>query len=559
MHHQPKTLDRFLLGVSYFIWVGSILYSSYCVIQESQRLRPDLEASLFSPSHAHMSSLGWSYRDSSDDEWLTFKRLFVRHYPWMILYIIMSITSGKIHSDLQLLAFPVYTMLFTLFVMNTTTLVVLLLYGLSVMVVTKVLKSCLKSSQSIIINGIVMLIPYVVFLSTLMTLHSDLGEVFKKIIFSHDDHLVLMFDVSVTWFSSKCLSYSIDSLREDKKSCTEDYLIGLCYLFYFASFLTGPVHLFHDFKKNVHENRTSRTFLNHRLTARQLMHVVIKGLKLVFYTLLLETLVHLIHTHALTLMTSSNVDGRPSTSIWSRMTGWTFCGLGYTLTCLFYLKYFILYGFSECLSYTNGISLPQPPQCVSHTCQSTSLWRNFDRGLYSWLIHYFYRPILSFDRNNLWTKDMSLPQLIFLKVKQIAGAFVSFSVVCLFHRGIDHIIVWCFINFASVVVERLINESDFLSKRIGLKSLISAPLFAIMIISNIFFLSNYHLGKAFVDRIFLHPSIDLFIPVMTVMFAGCYVSFHLEERTFSRRKKDQTRKGVVIFDDSKDDDQQHLL
>jgi hypothetical protein len=79
---------------------------------------------------------------------------------------------------------------------------------------------------------------------------------------------------------------------------------------------------------------------------------------------------------------------------------------------------------------------------------------------------------------------------------------------------------------------------------------------AIMIISNIFFLSNYSFGMSFVDRIFLKPSSGLLLPVTVVMFAGCIVTFHLEERCQNKEKR-KTNK-IVIFHDKKENDE-HLL
>ena len=560
-----------LLSSCHVVWFASIIYASYCTILESRRLHYHVDPGQFlqrSPEFV-LSRIGFPHQDVSDDEWAAFKRLLQDHYIWLLLFILMSLVNHGLRTRSQQFAFSIYTMVFTVYVMNVISLVILLIVASSTILVTYLLKSCLKRNTSRQPNQmlyvIVSLIPYITFFSTLVLLHSHLGEVFKKITFSKNDLGHFLFDVCITWFSAKCLSYSVDCLRDSGMTglTWESMTTALCYLFYFPSFVTGPVHLFHDFKKDLmdikkRENTIKGSIIRNRIQA--VTNLMMKITKLVFYTLFLEILLHLIHTQALsTLFFPSSSSG--VISVGKGMTGWTFCGLGYTLTCLFYLKYYILYGAAQSLSRFNDINLPDPPQCVSRTCQSTILWRTFDRGLYSWLVQYFYRPIVSFagDDRTLWSNKqycdkISFPEKMFLKIKQIAASFLCFACVCLWHRGIDHIIVWCCINLASVVIERFLNDSDFMKRHMAMKSVVSAPLFAIMIISNIFFLSNYHLGEEFIRRIFLSPSFSLFVPLMFIMFAGCYVSFDLEKR-FGRRQTD----GRVMFHDNTNEDEQHLL
>ena len=529
-----------LLLFTLTVWSGSILYSCFRVIMFSRTT--SLHRDLLTRRHPDslMTKIGFQWQDISDFEWITFKGVFLKHWTWILIYMVMSFVSGSVHvkTRYQVIFLSVYTMLFLVFVLNTVSLVVLLSLTAFVILTTLAIKS--------MDHFIVKLIPYIVFLLTLLTLHSDVGQLFKTIIFNHDDHKALLFDVCITWFSAKSLSFTVDCLRNKKlMNSMEETLAAVLYLFYFPSFLTGPVHLFKDFLSDLKDKRSPSSTPNP-------VKCTLKMLRIVLYCLLFEFLLHFIHTHALHFSLDS----------FGKLDGWTFCGLGYSLTCLFYIKYYVLYGFSNSLASLNGVSLPLPPQCVSRTCQSTSLWRTFDRGLYSWLIEYFYRPILLFGevkrnlkQESLWTKEKtSSPVFVFfLKVKQVFASFLCFSCVCLWHRADRHIILWCCFNLASVLVEKVVNE--MLDKKLLWKSIVSAPLFTLMVISNIFFLSNFDFGFAFLDRIFLKPYLELFVPLMVVMFSGCHVSFFLEQLDQERKTNDRRR---VMFSDE-EEEEQHLL
>jgi hypothetical protein len=63
----------------------------------------------------------------------------------------------------------------------------------------------------------------------------------------------------------------------------------------------------------------------------------------------------------------------------------------------------------------------------------------------------------------------------------------------------------------------------FVERRLA--KLVSAPFFAIMIISNIYFLSNIETGNYFFKRmLFVGPT--PLLPLLVVMYCGCVVSEH---------------------------------
>jgi len=91
-----------------------------------------------------------------------------------------------------------------------------------------------------------------------------------------------------------------------------------------------------------------------------------------------------------------------------------------------------------------------------------------------------------------------------------------------------------------------ISQSDLISpilntlspkNRGRLTAMISAPFFLLMIISNVFFLSNVPIGMQFIFRFLAIPlSFPIpFIPTILIMMCGCVVSMD-----YVRREKERT-------------------
>ncbi|XP_053200809.1 protein-cysteine N-palmitoyltransferase HHAT-like [Panonychus citri] len=151
----------------------------------------------------------------------------------------------------------------------------------------------------------------------------------------------------------------------------------------------------------------------------------------------------------------------------------------------------------------DGISLAPPPKCVSTIHLSSDLWRHFDRGLHLWLVKYYYKPILSLGSNIL---------------VKIFAMSICFSIVAVWHALSGDVIVWCMLNFCAVAIELTgINvrrlffnnfETQLSTKAIKRwKSLIAAPFYIIMIITNTFFLANTQIGlHLFKKVLFSFPS-----------------------------------------------------
>ena len=412
-------------------------------------------------------------KDVSDKEWMVFLHLFEKYWHWIPCYLILSI---MFRGRSRLYASIIFASVFLYTVLNFKSLLILLLNACFSILVTNTRS---KSAA------------YLLFVAMIAASISPLGVFGKKLLFHDSESQILLFDNCFTWLNAKCLSMSIDTITSGKTIRRSDISLILSYLFYFPSLFTGPVHLFDSFKRDIRSDQ--------QLGLTEYLFASLRLLKVFLYAVLLELLLHVIHSQAIQFYPH----------LTDQLDGWTFCGLGYSLACLFYLRYYVLYGFAQTLAAFDSVSLPQAPRCVSRVCESRILWRTFDQGLYQWLTNYFYRPLIGLHVSSI--------------VRQLLASAVSFACVCLWHQMDLKVVVWCGINFVSVAVEKYCHS---LSLPIRIKCILFAPLFALMVISNIFFLSNLDVGFQFLRRIFTDIPIP-FLPTMIVMYAGCRVSFSL--------------------------------
>lgn len=408
-------------------------------------------------------------KDGTDTEWETFVWLATNpsHWLWIGVFLAQSLLSNG-RTRVFLILFCGWGLVFQ--VLNLVSLIILILVSSAFAILC--MTGCQPAASYILCMGV-------------MLFNSQGSFVWaKRILLHQDERRILLFDVCVTWISAKGLSLCVDSFRSARRP---DIFLSLSYLFYFPSLFTGPVHLFNAYERDV----TNRQ----RISLKNLPAVVFNILKIIAFAFLLHVLLFVNHSQAMQFYPH----------LVRTLDSWTLCGLGYSLTCLFYLKYCVLYGMAQSLAALDSVSLPQRPACVSRVCQSRVLWRTFDPGLYLWLRSYLFEPLAG------WGHGVS--------------SAVTFTVVCIWHRLEAHIVVWCTLNFLSVAVEKYVCS---LKLPIREHSLLFAPLFGLMILSNVLFLSNLESAFVMASRVVTFPM--PLLPFLVVMYAGCRVSFFLDGR-----------------------------
>lgn len=67
---------------------------------------------------------------------------------------------------------------------------------------------------------------------------------------------------------------------------------------------------------------------------------------------------------------------------------WSAGGLGYCLGQFFMIKYVVMYGLPSRLAALDQVEAPPPPKCIGRIHLYSQMWRDFDRGLYNFMLKY---------------------------------------------------------------------------------------------------------------------------------------------------------------------------
>ncbi|KAI1303171.1 Protein-cysteine N-palmitoyltransferase HHAT [Halotydeus destructor] len=475
---------KFTFGdfVSLLVWGGGVVYSLGCFAVASRHHQRSLDQTDFEN--------GWfphSRKDVSDFEWLVMRSTFRQHWYLIVIHCVLSQCIRNKSPWMSTLFYAIHGTFSALLILNAVSVIFLWLNVLISFAIHKLHRPTLC---------------YITCIAMIYLIHSEAIFSAKDSLFNGDNEKGFLFEVAIAWINAKCLSFSLDSIRaRNKESCSESktLLFVAAYCFYLPPFFTGPIHQYDAFVKSILVRKNTRV---HNETMYRVMYIF----RILFWALVLELMLHFIY--------SSSMQFYPE--ITDQMDGWTLCGFGYALPCLFYMKYLVMYGFASGVARLDGIELPPPPVCVTRIHLSSYLWRTFDRGLHLWLTNYIYKPLVA--------PSYSLK-------KRILAAALCFSFVCLWHGFDIAIITWCTINFfilscemfGSSITERSQGHSLGGYAISQIEPMASAPFFALMIVSNIFFLSNWELGCVFVKRILLTSPVPL-LPTLMVMYAGCRTS-----------------------------------
>ena len=68
------------------------------------------------------------------------------------------------------------------------------------------------------------------------------------------------------------------------------------------------------------------------------------------------------------------------------MDVWSAGGLGYCLGQFFMIKYVVMYGLPSRLAALDRVEAPPPPKCIGRIHLYSQMWRDFDRGLYNFML-----------------------------------------------------------------------------------------------------------------------------------------------------------------------------
>uniref|UniRef100_A0A1I7U692 MBOAT_2 domain-containing protein n=1 Tax=Caenorhabditis tropicalis TaxID=1561998 RepID=A0A1I7U692_9PELO len=159
------------------------------------------------------------------------------------------------------------------------------------------------------------------------------------------------------------------------------------------------------------------------------------GIRLAFWFAFIDFLLHFIHVQALFNSPDSLVNSLNSYEV---------CAVAYVAGQLFHVKYVVIFGVPAFFAALDGFRPPPPPICISRVSLYSRMWRYFDNGLYQFLKHQVYIPV------------MKRPLPLVLSILRSIGALCAvFGVVLAWHGTRRHYICWVFLSATELIVERI--------------------------------------------------------------------------------------------------------
>ncbi|CAB3406745.1 unnamed protein product [Caenorhabditis bovis] len=159
------------------------------------------------------------------------------------------------------------------------------------------------------------------------------------------------------------------------------------------------------------------------------------ALRLIFWFFVFEAMLHFIYVNAIF---------NSPISIINSLNIYEACSVAYIVGQFFHLKYVVIFGVPAFFAFLDGMRPPPPPICISRVSLYSRMWRYFDNGLYQFLKHHVYIPVMS----------KPLPRFLSVLRGLMAIAAV-FSVVLAWHGTKRHYLFWVSLSAFELITERI--------------------------------------------------------------------------------------------------------
>nr|SVE73574.1 EOG090X06SF [Daphnia atkinsoni] len=473
------------LKIYFLTWVGSVFYSMYqCHLTSdkySQYLSEDLAP-------------GWKWVgrnvDTSDFEWKMWTPIFFQWLKFVVPYLIINMAIKRKHKKIAPIVSIVisFCWLWNMLGLHLTVFVflqpVLFLWILQLFSLRSVWVLCIGFA---------------------LALHSSLFAGIKADFFEEDSVREYLFSVLLSWTHARSISYLVDTRSNGHQNKLMNFYH---YCFYLPLLPTGPFMLYRDFKFSVESPTKQECSMTHLVKS---IAVIARYL---FWWFIHQLALHYFYHSAL----------QYHTGIVRKFDVWSAAGLGYTLGQFFMTKYLVLYGLPSAFSRLDHVDAPPPPKCVGRIHLYSQMWRDFDRGLYNFMLQYIYIPVKG-------TSDKTLPKL--------AGTATCFGFVCIWHGASNAVIIWCVSNYVGICLETMGRSCSTCwpfadwkanwsaSNWIRFQAAVAAPLLLMSALSNFCFFTNASVGYILAKKAVYEGGIVRLLCILFVMYCCCHVSMAL--------------------------------
>lgn len=329
--------------------------------------------------------------------------------------------------------------------------------------------------------------------------------------------------VMVAWIILRSLSFSLEVCDADPDGSAPHAsllitLLGYC--LYLPFLCTGPYMPYTDFRAGLSEPYRGWTI-------RKLGWTVLQVLRFLLWMGLANFLLFHFYAHSLHYMPE----------LVKRMNSWSMAGFVYFLAAFMLLKYVVLYGLPSVLARLEGYEPPSHPRCTLMTYRMSDVWREFDHGLYRFMLKHIYIPWVG--------TDTSL-------YRQLQGTALVFTFVYVWHGVSAPIFWWSAINFFGVVVEK---AGDSIARTPHFKAwevrwlpgawqrrfhgLLAVGLYVPSLASLTIFLSSLENAQTVTDRIFFSGFPQCTATMFFFMF--CLGQCSMELQNWKMQLKQNTR------------------
>uniref|UniRef100_A0A0M3J026 Protein-cysteine N-palmitoyltransferase HHAT (inferred by orthology to a human protein) n=1 Tax=Anisakis simplex TaxID=6269 RepID=A0A0M3J026_ANISI len=516
----PKYEIGFYLSV---IFVG-FFFAWYAVNEATNQFERLLADDLPIPRH-YIPFFGYRYKDESNWEWGRWSPFALSFLPYLAVSCLIFNVGEKFLSESVMPYVMIAYSAFACSQLFTGWLVVVsILQGTFIFAMA----TFTKRSLVVWVSGLPILY---------MVMNNSLD-------FNHDPFLVLIF-ASYTLLSY--ISFSLETvkenLRDEDNTVWKRYVRMLFYTFYLP-YVISLVVTYPDFEKQMSERATRQ---------RNWLQILWFAIRIAIYWVAVEVMLHIFYFEAMLNDPEFSYTLREDLYLAACMAFGQF----------FHLKYVVIFGVPAVFAKIDNMKPQKGPICMAAVALYSKMWRNFDRGLYSFFKQYIFIPIAA--------PTFSLSRKIF-------AVFVCYGFVLIWHGFNTSNYIWISLSISELFLEYLgkgiysiesvrkwreehIGDVAFRRIVAVLQEITMIP----AIYGNYFFVCGPFIAYQTIERIWFEETLKLQYPLFILLILGyIYVQMVLEierQKSLCRKRRDDARKKEMEEaieqeeqnDDNKDD------